>query len=45
MTEMMQERIIENLKVRAYENRPAMGEAAAKDVVNRINACCSTRNL
>jgi len=37
MTEMIKEIAIENLKVRTYENRRAMGENAAKDVVNRIN--------
>jgi len=33
----MQERIIENLKVRIYQSRPAVGAAAAKDVGDKIN--------
>lgn len=38
MTETTREIIIDNLNVRIYENRTAMGEAAAHDVANRINS-------
>jgi len=34
---MMQEKIIENLRVRIYESRSAMGADAAKDVGDKIN--------
>lgn len=34
---MIQEKIIENLKVRTYESRSAMGVDAAKDVSDKIN--------
>ena len=33
----MQEKIIENLRVRIYENRSAMGAGAATDVGDKIN--------
>ena len=37
MSEMTREIVIENLKLRVYENRQSLGEAAAHDVANRIN--------
>ena len=37
MTEIIQEKIIENLRVRIYESRSAMGADAAKDVAEKIN--------
>jgi glucosamine-6-phosphate deaminase len=42
---MMQETIIENLRVRIYESRSAMGAEAAKDVGDKINALLAQKGF
>ena len=45
MIEVVQEKIIENLRVRIYESRSAIGAAAAKDVGDKINELLARREF
>ena len=45
MTEAIQEKIIENLTVRIYESRSAIGAVAAKDVGDKINDLLTYRQF
>jgi len=45
MTEMIQERIIESLRIRIYEDRSAMGADAANDVGDKIKDLLSRQEF